>query len=405
MKLEVRGVKIILSGKEILKDVEIKVNTGELVALLGPNGSGKSTLLRTIFGILKPSGGVVLLDGKNLSLEDKAKVLGYLPQETPDVGLRVIDLVVLGRVLTRSKIRPNSKDIEAAIKALKSVNMHGYEDRRFRELSGGEKQKVLLARLFAQTPKMMLLDEPTAHLDISSQIEIMDLIKRKVREGCSAIVAIHDINLAATYADKIIMIKDGKVIEAGSPREVLTPKTIKDVYNIDVIVKNHGRYLYILPIHRRDDKKFRIHIICGGGSGRNLIYNLSNEFNISIGVVNALDSDWEAAIETQCEIIDEVPFSEISEESFSRNIKAIENSDLVILANLTIGKGNIKNLLAAKRAAELKKLLVIDSTPFDERNFAGKVAKEIFNDVKRNSIVIKKEEEVGNVIRRLLDRR
>ncbi len=405
MRLEVRGIKVILRSREVLRNVSLQVSDGELVALLGPNGSGKSTLLRTIFGILKPADGVVLFNGKNLTFEDKAKVMGYLPQENPEVGLSVLEVVLLGRTPYIKGIKASNLDVMLAKQALKEVGLQGFESRRFSELSGGERQKVMLARVFAQQPKIMLLDEPTAHLDLSAQLEVMDLVKRKVTDNCSAIVAMHDINLAAAYADKILMIKSGEVAYAGETGDVLTPEAIKDVYGVDVIVKKHGRYIYVLPIRREKRRNGMVHIICGGGSGRDIIYILGSEYSVSVGVINALDSDWEAAMEMGCKIIDEAPFSEIGEEAFSRNLDAVEKADVVVLANLSVGRGNVKNLIAAKRAAELGKLIIVNATPFSERNFAGKYAEELYKYLLSKARVVRSEEDVLHAVRKLLGER
>ncbi len=407
MRLEVRGVRVVLRSREVLRNVSMEVDEGDLVALLGPNGSGKSTLLRTIFGILEPLDGVVLFDGRRLMFEERAKVLGYLPQETPEVGLTVLEVVLLGRTPHISGLkRVGSNDVAIAKAALREVGMLDFEDRRFSELSGGEKQKVLLARVFAQQPLVMLLDEPTAHLDLASQLEIMRLVKRKVERESSAIVAMHDVNLAAAFAEKIMMIKNGEIVYAGYVDEVLTPEAIRDVYGVEVIVKKHGGYVYVLPLPRRRAENGRVHVICGGGSGREIIYRLTQEgFVVSAGVLNALDSDWEAAMDVGCEVVDEAPFSEISDTAFERNLSVIEEADVVVLADLSVGRGNFKNLLAAEKAAEAGKLVVVDSTPFDLRNFAGEEAAELYKKLLKRAVVVKSNGEVVDAVRGLLGKR
>ncbi len=406
MKLEVRGVKVVLQSREILRDITFEVKDGDFVTILGPNGSGKSTLLRTIFGIVSPVDGVVLFDGKKLTLESKAKVMGFLPQETPEVGLKVMEVVLLGRTphLTGLK-RLKQEDIEVAKKALKEVGMAGFEERKFTELSGGERQKIMLARVFAQEPRLMLLDEPTAHLDLSAQLEIMNIVKWKVSRGCAAIVAMHDVNLAAAFAERVMMVKNGEIVYAGNIRDVLTPEAIKYVYGVDVVVRRHGSHVYVIPIQKRESGSGKVHIICGGGSGRDVIYMLCEYgYDVSVGVLNALDSDWEAAAEMGCRVVDEAPFCEISEDAHRRNLEEIERADVVVLANLSVGKGNLKNLIAAKRAAESGKLIVVESSPFKDRNFAGEVAERIYAEIRQKAIVVKSELEVLNAVRRVLDR-
>ncbi|MCD6493170.1 MAG: ABC transporter ATP-binding protein [Archaeoglobaceae archaeon] len=400
MILEVKNVRVKLGSIEALKDITFKIEKNEIVALLGPNGSGKSTILRTIFGIIKPYVGAVYLDFKNIEKFDFrqiAKRIGYLPQENPETNLRVIDIVMLGRTPHLNGFKqPSKKDLEIALNALKSVGMNGFKNRKFSELSGGERQKVMIARVFAQQPEILLLDEPTAHLDISSQIEVMELVSKKVNEGLAAIIAIHDINLATSFCNRILMVKDGKIVRAGKPEEVISRSTIKEVFNADVDVKKFGGKIYVVPkMKTRNNKNRLIHVICGGGSGTEIIYKLSEKgYRISAGVLNVLDSDWQAVMDVEGILIDEAPFSPISNEAYEKNIKWIEKSDAVILTNLSVGIGNILNLKAALKAAEEKKMFVINKTPFKERNFVGKEADELYRLILEKSRVFKNEEEV-----------
>ncbi|RLI76080.1 ABC transporter ATP-binding protein [Archaeoglobales archaeon] len=407
MILEVKNVKVRLGSSEILKDVTFKIDKHEMVALLGPNGSGKSTILKTIFGVLKPVGGIVYLDGENIeefSFKQIARKIGYLPQENPETNLKVIDVVLLGRTPYLGEFKhPTKDDLEIALNALKSVGMEGFEDRKFSELSGGEKQKVMIARIFAQQSEVLLLDEPTAHLDISSQIEVMELVNKKVSDEVAAIVTMHDINLATSFCNRILMVKDGRIVYAGEPNDIITQSTIKEVFDADVDVKRFGSKIYVVPKAKvQNNKNKRIHIICGGGSGAELIYKLKEiGYQVSAGVLNVLDSDWHAMMETGGITIDEAPFSPISKESFEKNLELIEKSDLVILANLSVGVGNILNLKAALKA-EGGKLLVVDKTPFDERNFAGIEAEKLYKSIIAKARVFKNEGEVLNAVEVLL---
>ena len=249
MILRVENIKVALNSVDVLKDVEFEVKEGELIALLGPNGSGKSTLLRTIFGLIKPACGAVYLNGRKLHdmrIAEVAKSLGYLPQENSETKLRVIDVVLLGRT-PYIGMKPSREDLKIARQALSMVGMEDFENRRFSELSGGEKQKVMLARTFCQQAKLLLLDEPTSHLDIKSQVEVMGIVKRTVNNGKAAIVAIHDINLAASFCNRILMIKDGRIVYAGEPEEVINSESIADVFGIEVEVIRHKSGIFVVP--------------------------------------------------------------------------------------------------------------------------------------------------------------
>ncbi len=385
MLLEVKGLKVILGSSEILKNVGFRVERGEIVGLLGPNGSGKSTLLRTIYGVLKPMGGVVYLDGKtlsDLSMRDVAKRLGYLPQESFESGLKVEEVVMLGRTPYMRGFSFTERDFKFVKEALNMVGLFGFENRKFSELSGGEKQKVLLARVFAQQTEVLLLDEPTSHLDISSQLEIMSLVRRRVQDGCSALIAIHDINLASAYCDRLLLVRKGEIFAAGRPGDVITRENIREVFGAEVEVRKIGGNILVIPSPKRDaDKKKWVHVICGGGTGSEILRELwLHGYKVSAGVLNALDSDWFTASELG-DVVDERPFSEISDESFGKNMEFIEKADVVILSNLVVGKGNLRNLEAALYAAELGKLFVVEEEEFENRNFAGERALNIYNEI------------------------
>ncbi len=250
MKIRVEDVEIELGGRKILDGIEFEIRRGEFVTLLGPNGSGKSTILRTIFGILKPSRGAVYLNGSEINrmgIENSARVMGYLPQEHSETNLSVLDVTLLGRT-PYININPGKSDYEMARNALKLVGMEKFSNRKFSELSGGERQKVMLARIFCQETDFMLLDEPTAHLDIRSQIEILEIIRRMVESGKAAIVAMHDINLALSFSDRVLMVKNGKIIHAGKPDDIIRPETILNVFGVRAeIVKENGR-LVVVPV-------------------------------------------------------------------------------------------------------------------------------------------------------------
>ena len=250
MTVDVDRVSVRIGGREILKEITLSLGKGELISLLGPNGSGKSTLMKTIYGIVKPASGGVYVDGENVHVIERAEIakrLGYLPQESPTANLRVVDVVVFGRI-PYSRFSPSREDYSKAINALSLVGMEDYSDRNFAELSGGEKQKTLLARVFCQETDYLLLDEPTSHLDLKSQVEIMKIAKRLASRGKGVLMAMHDINLAGMFSDKVILIKDGEVVEEGSVSKVLKPDTIEEVYGIRVeVVKFNGNFV-VIPV-------------------------------------------------------------------------------------------------------------------------------------------------------------
>ncbi|RLC72255.1 MAG: ABC transporter ATP-binding protein [Chloroflexi bacterium] len=252
MRLEIRGVHFNYGSTPALEDVSVEVGEGEVVSLVGPNGSGKTTLLKCINRILSPQRGTILLEKRDVSkvsLKELARLAGYVPQSAArSFPTTVFDTVLLGR-------KPylgwavSARDKDVALNLLRSMGMEDMILRDFNELSGGEKQKVLLARALAQEPAVLLLDEPTSNLDLRHQLEVMDLICSLAKgNGVSAIMAIHDLNLASRYSDRVILLKKGLVYAAGEPGSVLVPENIREVYCIDTIINEDSGKPYIIPL-------------------------------------------------------------------------------------------------------------------------------------------------------------
>ncbi|MGB2727846.1 MAG: ABC transporter ATP-binding protein [Halobacteriota archaeon] len=252
VKLKVKNVEFSYASVPILKDVCIELAESEMLGVVGPNGAGKSTLIRCIDRILKPQRGIILLDErdiKEMRLMELAKKVGYIPQSTSQIfPATVFDTVLMGR---RPHLgwRSSEKDTEMVLETLQMLNIEELAMRDINELSGGQQQKVFIARALTQEPNVLLLDEPTSNLDIRHQLEVMDIIKNIVREKeLSAIMAIHDLNLASRYADRILMMNSGKIFSAGDPVSVLTPANIKHVYGVEAEVNNNNGRPYIVPI-------------------------------------------------------------------------------------------------------------------------------------------------------------
>lgn len=243
MNLSAKDIKVTLGGNEILKGITSKLEGTEFVGLIGPNGSGKSTFLKTIYRILKPSSGVITLNDKNLdkiSLKESAKTMGVVSQfNNFNFDFTVEEIVMMGRAPHKKALDLDTvEDYEIVYNMLKKVHMEHYAHRSFSTLSGGERQRIMLARALAQEPKILILDEPTNHLDIKYQIEILDLVKSL---NLQVFAALHDLNLAAMYCDRIYVIKDGSMVTEGKPKEVLTKELIKDVFEVDVEIFEHPK--------------------------------------------------------------------------------------------------------------------------------------------------------------------
>jgi len=259
MELNVNGVCFCYGSREILHDVELEAKSGEVLAVIGANGAGKSTLIRCINRILKPQKGTVFLDGKELSSftgKERACMLGYVPQTAKDVfSFNVMETVLMGRK-PHISWGVGKKDLKIVNSILLRMGLKQFVERYLYELSGGERQKVLIARALAQEPEVLLLDEPTSNLDVRHQLEVMELIQSIAREQKKCvIIVVHDLNLAARFADKILMLKGGVVFAAGKAQDVLTTENIKDVYGVDSMIINTKLGPYVITVKPSDSQK------------------------------------------------------------------------------------------------------------------------------------------------------
>jgi len=240
--LEIKNLVCGYVEKEIIKQVSFSAKEGEFLGIIGPNGSGKTTLLRSITGLLKYWEGEVLYNGRNISkipLREFAQNVAVLPQILNiNFSFTVQQLVLMGRYPYLKKFQSiNKKDLDIAKNSMSLTDISHLTERRVGELSGGEWQRVLIAQALTQEPKLLLLDEPTTHLDITHQIETLDLVKKLNEEkGLTIVVVLHDLNLASEYCEKIIMLENGEIYREGTPEEVLTYKNIEEVYKTIVVV-------------------------------------------------------------------------------------------------------------------------------------------------------------------------
>lgn len=229
----------------VLSDISFEVNAGEIVALIGPNGVGKTTLLRTMARLMDPVAGKIYLLGQDLrrhSQREIARKLAYASQSGDDAWEATVEqTVALGRAPHRGWFLPlNERDQEVVYKSLEQVGITAMRDRIATRLSGGEKQRMNLARVLAQEASVLLLDEPTAHLDLKYQTEILNLVQRLAhQEGLTVIVSLHDLNQAAMVADRVVLLHKGEINAIGTPAEVMTQERLSTVYGVPILVAKH----------------------------------------------------------------------------------------------------------------------------------------------------------------------
>lgn len=235
MVLDISSLSFNFGSKNILADIDLSIKNNGIVGIIGPNGSGKSTLLKCIYRVLKPKTGTIFIDGKNINdyqFKETAKKMAVVAQHNDThFDFNVLEMVLIGRSPHKKFMeRDSAEDIELAYKALEQVNMKDFAGRNFSSLSGGEKQRIILARALVQNTDCLILDEPTNHLDIKHQLHFMSLAKNL---KITVISAIHDLNIAAMYCDKIYALKEGQIIASGSVNEVITEEVIKTLYDVE----------------------------------------------------------------------------------------------------------------------------------------------------------------------------
>src|SRR6266436_5911365 len=324
--LDVDGITFGYEQQPLLYDVHIQVRKGEMVGLLGPNGSGKTTLLRLVSGVLRPQQGKIILDGRELrdwGRRGIAQLIAVVPQELHvPFAFTVEQLVSLGRTPFVSLFGSGSRQDTLIVQdAMHAADVTPLAGRIFNELSGGERQRVMVAMALAQEPKLLLLDEPTAHLDIKYQIDMLELVQRLNRErGVTVIAAMHDLNLAARYFPRLLLFQRGVVADAG-PAEVLEPRLLKRVYgvNVQVGILRGAEHLSVLPPSSEPKgeqpqlSRSAVHVMAGGGSGEVMMRALADaHISFVAGALNIGDSDHALALRLAQEVITEQPYSPIS---------------------------------------------------------------------------------------------
>lgn len=250
MILSVDELRFFYRNQEVLADIAFSIDEGEIVAILGPNGVGKTTLLKCLNRILTPRGGAVLLDGDDLSrldLMEIARKVGYVPQRVETGRLTAFDAVLLGR-------RPHigwdvtGKDLKVVDAVFRRLHMDHLRLSYIDEMSGGELQKVCIARALVQEPKVLLLDEPTSSLDLKNQQEILSIIRHIVTgHGMAAVMTMHDINSALRFADRVVFLKGGRVFAVAGLEEI-TPAMVREVYGIPVVIEKVQGYPVVVPV-------------------------------------------------------------------------------------------------------------------------------------------------------------
>lgn len=384
--LDVQQLRFGYGGQPLLYDISLSIAPGEMIGLLGPNGSGKTTLLRLLSGVLRPQQGQVLLEGRDIRHWTRSAVarhIAVVPQELHiPYAFTVEHMVSLGRApFVRAFFGTRSQDDDLIVlDAMETAGVAPLAGRVFNELSGGERQRVMIAMALAQQPLLLLLDEPTSHLDIKYQIETLELVQRLNRERRMTIVAaMHDLNLAARYFPRLLLFQRGIVADAG-PTEVLEPGLLSRVYGIDVQVGilRGAEHISVLPPGEQErvpvseeHPRPRVHVIAGGGSGALLMRALADEcIPFVAGALNIGDSDHTLALCLANEVITEQPYAPITSATLQRVRESLAQVEALIICPVPIGPGNLALLQEALQAAKrgLPVILLAPDTAIETEN-------------------------------------
>jgi len=413
--VEVCDVSVALGGSRVLDAVSASVEPGRFVGLVGPNGAGKTTLLRTINGRLEPDAGSVRVAGHRiaeLSSKAIARLVATVPQRTElAFPFPVRAIVEMGRFPHRSRLGFDDPGAELVEWAMERTQVAHLADRPVTETSGGERQRVLLARALAQDAPVLLLDEPTASLDVNHQVRTLGLVRALVDSGeRSAVAAIHDLDLAARFCDELVLLAGGRVRASGPPEEVLDDESVEDAFETPAAVGRNpvtGSATVTALGDRADavtdraadsrtadDRRGRVHVVCGGGSGGRLLGRLvAAGYEVTAGVLHEDDADHDAARALDVDAATVRPFTSV-ETAAPEASEMVDRADVAVLADLEVGPANAWNLALAESA---ERLVVVEERPFRSRNHAGSAASNRYGELIEESVLVSEAEALSAV--------
>jgi len=374
----------------------MSLKAGELVGLIGPNGCGKSTLLRCLSRILPTATGTVQLDGRDLkdwSPRELARQIAFVPQiEGALFEFTVHDLVLMGR---HAHLEPWKGETDADYRIVKEslaeADILHLAERKVTELSGGEHRRVLVARALAQRAPLLLLDEPTAHLDVAHRTELMSLLQRQARTGRQGVIAaLHDLNEAAEFCDRLVLMFRGRIVADGVPDVVLTSSNLRTAYSAESQIGSNpitGRPMLLAVLSGSavdgNGTGARVHVICGGGTGLGTMGALVRAgYQVTAGVLNELDSDQFAADALGIPTVKEAPFSPIGSDARQALSELMAQASYVVITPVPFGNGNLANLKVAAEAQQKGiGVVILGEGDLPDRDYASGSAAKLFDEL------------------------
>jgi iron complex transport system ATP-binding protein len=406
--LSARSLACVLDGRPLLEDISFELRTGEFLGIIGPNGGGKSTLLKCLAGLLPVQGGLLVggraaadeppLDSQTgllalakLSPRQRAKRIALMHQNTTlGFPFAAREVVMMGRHPHQGRFQPESARDRALVNAtMDFTDTTRLAGQAVTRMSGGERQRVLFAKTLAQDTPILLLDEPTASLDISFQEQIFTYARHLADQGRAVIAAVHDLRVAARYCSRLILLAAGRILADGSPEQVLTPELLARAYGVNVrVYRNQITGLLDYHLHDPDTEGTmpHVHVIGGGGSAAGVLRQLGDEgYRVTCGVLAPGDSDLGVAGAYGFPVVTSQPFSPIGDGAFRDNCELASHADLTILCNLAIGQANLRNLESALCA---RRLVVIEDDDPAGRDFSGGQGLALYRRLASGAVVL-----------------
>lgn len=405
--LALRGLSAGYVGQPVVRDVDLEVRRGEVVGLVGPNGSGKTTLIRVASRALRPSVGRVLVHDRDLygmTAREAARLVAVVPQDVmPAFSFTALELVLMGRSPYLSRWGGgDARDWSRARAAMAATRVQHLADRTMDELSGGERRRVVLAQALAQDAPVLLLDEPTTHLDVRHVLDLLGIVRGLAAgEGTAVVAILHDLNLAASTCDRLVALHRGAVVADGTPDEVVTPRLLREVYGVEADVVTDD--LTGRPSVRVDAPRAvaaplgrRAHVVGGAGCGAPVMRRLAEAgYDVSVGVLHGSDTDAAVAERLNLVRVSVAPFSHIDAEAELACRELMLAADVVVVCDAPFGPGNVANLrLALEVATAGQTTYLLERVPIQERDFTGGEATALWAALRRASVVVGSYEEL-----------
>ncbi|HEU4355743.1 MAG TPA: ABC transporter ATP-binding protein [Actinomycetota bacterium] len=391
-----------------LREVSLHVRRGEVVGLVGPNGSGKTTVVRVVSRTLRPRDGAVRVAGRDpyaIPGRELARLVAVVPQDVlPAFSFTALEMVLMGRTPYGSAWGGGSpEDWARARSAMAAASVQHLADRPLEELSGGERQRVILAQALAQDAPVLLLDEPTSHLDVRHVVDVLGIVRRLAeRDGTAVLAVLHDLNVASIACDRLIVLERGAVVAEGEPAGVLTHGLLREVYGVDaevVVDDATGRPSVRLGTPRAVGPPLgrRAHVVGGAGRGAPLFRRLTEAgYEVSVGIIHASDTDQAAAERLNLVRVSVPPFSTIDPESVQACRALMDAADLLVVCDAPFGPGNVENLrLALEVATGGVPTMLLEQVPIAERDFTDGEATELWDALRRVARVATSYEELA----------